>query len=128
LESTLNIHANIPDIKFIVSGDFRQLPPVQDRAEFDYQNSNAIYELCNGTMVKLLHCRRSDKELFNYCLNVDTVDQSKFGNLFCEKSLCYRNSLRKQINKYWMNSKKGDDYIILEKNKGDKKFSRYNCL
>ena len=36
----------ITNVKFIIAGDFRQLPPVKDRIsdDFDYSNSQALLE------------------------------------------------------------------------------------
>ncbi len=50
-----------PDIKFIISPDFNQLPPVNDRiSQFtDYQNSPAFFESTDCNMLKLSNeCRR----------------------------------------------------------------------
>ena len=52
-----------PDIKHIIAGDFEQLLPVKDRVEkWDYKNSAALYELCDGNRLQLTKCRRSDDE------------------------------------------------------------------
>lgn len=43
----LSIKRLHPNIKFILVGDFNQLLPVNDRHEYDYANSPAIFELCD---------------------------------------------------------------------------------
>lgn len=109
--------------KFILAGDWNQLEPVLDRATFDYENSKAIHQLCDGNMVQLTHCRRADQDFFNEYTNVNTVDITKYGNVKCLRSICYRNALRKKINEEIMiqgkkkNSKK---YFKVEKNTPDK--------
>lgn len=93
-----------PHIKFIISGDWRQLPPVKDRSDnFDYQNSHVLYELCDGNKLELTECRRSDKELFNLSMEVfnnPDVDISKYklGKKECDISICYTNNKRIHIN------------------------------
>jgi hypothetical protein len=56
-----------PEIIFIISGDFRQLPPVEDSWTGDYENSEALRILCNYNKIVLTKCRRADDELFNLC-------------------------------------------------------------
>ena len=36
------------NIKFIIVGDFNKLPPVNDRVNVLYNNSLALFELCQG--------------------------------------------------------------------------------
>jgi hypothetical protein len=54
-----------PAMKFIIAGDFGQLPPVDDTWKGDYENSPALNMLCGGNRIKLTKCRRSDSVLFN---------------------------------------------------------------
>ena len=56
-----------PDIKFIISADFNQLSPVNDRISplTDYENSPAFFELTDCNMLKITKCRRSNKRLFD---------------------------------------------------------------
>ena len=67
-----------PEIKFIISGDFAQLPPVNDNWSGDYKNSPAMIELCEGNRIQLIKCRRADDRLFKLCQNVQHVDASMF--------------------------------------------------
>jgi tRNA A37 threonylcarbamoyladenosine biosynthesis protein TsaE len=53
----LNLH-----IKFIISGDFAQLAPVNDRYNFNYEHSRALYELVDGNQLNLTFCRRTTKD------------------------------------------------------------------
>ena len=60
-----------PNIKFIVAGDFDQLPPVQDRIQGrSYKWSRALYELVDEQKMELAKCKRSDDVLFELCKNV----------------------------------------------------------
>jgi hypothetical protein len=98
-----------PDIKFIVSGDFEQLLPVNDRIgdNFDYKNSVALFELCDGNRIQLTDCYRADKDFFDLCdpKNVKNVEPSMFNNNFTNKHLSFTNDKRIQINKIMMDKK-----------------------
>jgi superfamily I DNA and/or RNA helicase len=78
-----------PTIKFIIAGDFQQLPPINDRIEnkdyeFNYKSSVALKELCDFNKLELTTCRRSDDILFNMCKfeNINNIDVTKFPPLF----------------------------------------------
>lgn len=109
-----------PSIKFIIAGDFNQLPPVKDRVNCDYENSIALKELTDNNMIHLSICRRADKEYFDLTDpdNVMKIDKTKFNNKECEKNLCYTNEVRKIINTKWMNKigqkKKNNKTTVLE--------------
>lgn len=92
-----------PTTKFIICGDWGQLPPVMDRsATFNYAESYCIWDLCDGNMMKLSQCRRSDRELFELYANIAAVNRKSFPSELCQKNICYLNSTRKDINYYWM--------------------------
>jgi hypothetical protein len=110
---------------FVIIGDWTQLPPVNDRATFDYRNSSVINILCDNNRMNLTICRRSDPTLFNLYMQDDllaNVDTKAYGNEICERSLTYRNSKRKEINNYWMEMKiselEEDQYYVEKKNEG----------
>ena len=63
------IRRSFQKIKFIITGDFGQLPPVNDTWSGDYKNSPALWLLCGGNRIQLTKCRRSDDELFQLCKN-----------------------------------------------------------
>lgn len=92
-----------PHIKFIISGDYGQLPPVCDSWIGDYENSAGLYNLCDGNKLELTKCRRSDDILFNLCktLDVDNIIHNKpFKPSYL--NLAYRHSTRKRVNKECM--------------------------
>ncbi len=96
----LSIKRLHPNIKFILVGDFNQLLPVNDRHEYDYANSPAIFELCDCNKLELTKCRRADDIMFNLC-NPETVheiDIKQFGNKFTERHLSFTNKKRIEIN------------------------------
>ncbi|MDR3573584.1 MAG: AAA family ATPase, partial [Anaerolineaceae bacterium] len=93
-----------PDTRFILSGDWKQLPPVMDRcATFNYKDSYAIWDLCDGRKLKLKKCRRTDeKQLFYFYTHVHEVNVEEFPHEEHLRNICYYNSTRKQLNRYWM--------------------------
>jgi ATP-dependent exoDNAse (exonuclease V) alpha subunit len=100
---TLKRHYNY--IKFIISGDFEQLLPVNDRvSDCDYKNSLALHELCDGNRIQLLKCRRADDKLFKLCdpAHVMFVSKNMFNNKFTDLHLCFTNFKRKNINNIMM--------------------------
>ena len=87
------------DITFILSGDWRQCQPVQDRFKGSYKNSYALHHLVDGNLVSLTKCRRSDDRLFNLSLDCDAIDITQFKtDKKIMKHVCYYNETRKRIN------------------------------
>lgn len=113
-----------PDIKYIIAGDFAQLPPVCDRREYDYINSYALWELCDGRRVQLSNCRRSNKKYFNmiHPQNIHKLTKKMFGNKFTNRHLSYTNAKRKEINKIMMDKlTKHKQFLRLKANENDEK-------
>ncbi len=106
----------------ILSGDFAQLEPVQDRAEFDYENANIVKEICDFNLVKLTECRRADKELFAMYSDPDNLDISQFEKKEVKRSVAFHNSFRKKINLMWMTRMIGPykKKLLCELKKNDK--------
>jgi ATP-dependent exoDNAse (exonuclease V) alpha subunit len=98
-----------PNIKFIISGDFYQLPVVNDRiAEgFDYKNSMALFELCEGNRIHLTKCYRADEEYFimYHPDNIKNLHPEMFGNKFTDRHISFTNDKRIKINKIMMDRK-----------------------
>ena len=100
----LSLVKKISGLPFIICGDYRQLPPVND--EFDFFNHPAIKSLvnCNKVELNVSSKSRYDKELLEYSNNVadgnghlNTYEYSKFNpELPC---ICYTNKVREQVNK-----------------------------
>ena len=103
-----------PKIKFIISGDFGQLPPVNEKMKSSYEYSRALYELVDGNKLSLLKCRRSDDVLFKLCNDVRNniqIDTTQFGNNKTYLNICYTNRIRKAVNKDCMSR-------FIQENKG----------
>ena len=91
-----------PNVKFIISGDFEQLPPVCDRIEANYKDSRILFELCDGNRLDLTTCRRSNNELYNLCMTPNNIKVSDFGNKTKKLNLCFSNRKRIEINSLLM--------------------------
>lgn len=107
-----------PNCKFIIVGDFNQLPPVQDKKEYQYKNSYILWELSEGNRIKLNKCRRSDDTLYNMLSddNIMKLDKKDFNNNYNNNiNICFTNLKRKQINEICMNREsRGKKYIKLD--------------
>lgn len=101
----ISLKRMFPTLKFIIIGDFRQLPPVNDRVTVDYEHSAALHELCDGNKVQLTLCRRSDDTLFNMCKseNIENVVADQFNHRFTWRHICFTNKKRIAINDKCMN-------------------------
>lgn len=90
----------VPKIKFILIGDFRQLRPVNDRVDCEYEHSPAYYELIDNNMVVLTKCRRSDDKIFNICKeeNIGKVTTDMFTHKQTLLNICWTNEKRKKLN------------------------------
>jgi len=112
----ITIKRIFPKIKFIIIGDYLQCEPVKDRIICDYENSPALYELCDGNKIQLNKCRRSDERLFNLCKSIYTdinkdninrieIDLKQFKTNFTQRHICYTNRKRKELNHIMMANK-----------------------
>ena len=107
-----------PTIKFIVAGDFRQLPPVCDDWEGDYASSPAMNLLCDGNLIELTKCMRSDDTLFRVCENADKVNKYEFKpTQKTYLNIAYTHKTRRRVNKECMEryvKEKGCDTVFLK--------------
>jgi ATP-dependent exoDNAse (exonuclease V) alpha subunit len=112
----LSIKRLKPNIKFILCGDFKQLKPVNDRYDYDYANSPALFELCDGQKLELTKCRRADRVMFDLCNpeTINEVDITQFSetavstrvnpgdNKFTNRHLSFTNNKRIAVNNICM--------------------------
>jgi len=94
-----------PDIKMIISGDYCQLLPVNDRIspDTDYSNAPCLFELADYNKIQLTKCRRADDTLYNLIKfdNIPNVRRSDFTETNEYKNdvnICYTNKKRIEIN------------------------------
>ena len=114
-----------PSMKFIIAGDFGQLPPVDDEWKGDYENSPALHMLCGGNRIKLTKCRRSDSVLFRLCENVDSIIKADFKpTTKTYLNLAYTHRTRIRVNKECMeryNSEFPTETVFVPKSEMDPK-------
>jgi len=114
-------------IKFLLIGDFKQLPPVKDDL-YDYENTRILKQLCDYNRFELTINKRSDDIMWNiaaHAYETGSIKPFTFGTHTkweSERHLCYTNNTRKKINEYIMRRTKGASFFLdcsdqdLEKN------------
>ena len=106
-----NVKRAIPGIKIVLIGDYLQFKAVKDTWSGDYENSAALFDLCDGYKIHLTKCLREDgdgQELFNICTDViDGTDTATLVDQFpvieeTEENIAFYHRTRIPINKKWM--------------------------
>jgi hypothetical protein len=110
-----------PKVKFIITGDFKQLEPVKDTWHGDYKNSAGLFELCDGNRLQLSKNRRSDEKLYNICKNVNAINITNFPvkeKTFLNIAYCHKTRIRvnKECVERFIKENSITDFITLEKN------------
>ncbi len=115
-----------PETKFIISGDYNQLPAICDRISeyYNYSRNPALFELTYLNKIHLTKCRRSNDKFINLIKsdNVPNLTSSNFNNTSnvtdCNTHLCFTNKKRIEINNALMEAKKiGYEGVSLTLNK-----------
>jgi DNA replication protein DnaC len=104
-------------IKFLMIGDFKQLPPVKDDL-YDYENTRILKQLCDYNRFELTINKRSDDIMWNiaaHAYETGSIKPFTFGTHTkweSDRHLCYTNHTRKKINEYIMRRKKGANLFL----------------
>ena len=96
------------NFKFVLLGDFGQLPPVE-KYKYNVQESELFAELVDCQLLELTkNYRAMNDPEFNFFLNdMMTIREggqikfNKYGKKECRKSICWTNRTRKVINQKW---------------------------
>ena len=101
------------DITFLLLGDNKQCPPVEDEDIEDYFNHPAVKYLCNYNRNILDVRKRYDEKLYNVLENVNLINTKDFGKQENKRNICYYNNTRIAVNKMWNDrmKKEGDLFI-----------------
>ena len=107
------------NFKFVLLGDFGQLPPVE-KYKYNVQDSELFAELVDCQLLELTkNYRAMNSPEFEIFLNdMMTIREggqikfNKYGKQECRKSICWTNRTRKAINQKW-NLKKAKMLSIL---------------
>ena len=108
-------------IKFLLIGNDKQLPPVEDDKIEDYFNHPAVKYLCNNNTNVLTVMKRFNSELKEHLNNVEKVDIRKFPFKETQINIAYTHKTRMAINKKWNDKIKKSDALHLPLIEGDEK-------
>lgn len=112
---------NIYGFKFVLFGDFNQLPSVES-IHYDVINSEVFAEICDGQILELTRNWRAENDVdfkefitdLRIVKNGGKPDFKTYGTTECRRSLCWTNKTRKAINYKWMQKEAKDNkYIII---------------
>jgi hypothetical protein len=115
-----------PKAIFILLGDWRQLPPIDEArmVDSDIFNHPVVKYLCNNNRIELTEKQRYNQELWDFLERGveegvwEGIVESKvsYDDIFVGKSICYLNKTRVRINSLCMNyfKDKTDEVVYLE--------------
>lgn len=114
----------VSNATFILLGDYRQLPAVEDK-EHNYFDSSIMKFLANNNRIELTQRQRYDKQMWDWLDNffedgivgdelqkVKTIDYNAY-------NICYYNKTREKVNMKYMNYHKPISAEYIEHNKKD---------
>lgn len=104
------------DITFLLLGDEKQCPPVEDEKIDDYFNHPAVKYICNYNKNVLNVRKRYDEKLYNVLEDVDSVNVDDFPMLETPRNICYYNRTRIHVNKLWNDKLKKDGDLFIPEN------------
>ena len=108
-------------IKFLLIGDEKQLPPIEDDGiEREYFNSSIVKFLSNYNKINLTIKKRYDEKLSKILDDIDNIDKKDLGKK-CETkiNICFLNKTRKEVNKYWNNKEKENGSLFIKADEDD---------
>jgi hypothetical protein len=113
---------------FIILGDHRQCPPIEDGIEVDYFNHPYTKFLTGGHRIELVTPQRYDIPLWNWLEKYyedgdegESIVKKKFelSDILYRKNICYFNKTRKEINEICMGIIKRDKMFVALEYKGE---------
>lgn len=123
---------------FIILGDYRQCPPIEDGKEMDYFQHPYMKFLANNNRIELTTPQRYDLELWDWLEKFyengivgNAIEKKKLdmNDILYRKNLCYLNATRKEINELCMEHLKDDIHHIklewLKVDESDKQDTAY---
>lgn len=112
---------------FILLGDHRQCPPIEQGQQIDYFTHPYAKHLCNNNMIELSVPQRYDLELWKWLedyyeegIEGEQIIKKKIElkDILYRKNICYYNKTRKEINEICMGIIKKDKTPIFLKYEG----------
>ena len=122
---------------FILLGDYRQCPPIEDGEEVDYFNHSYVKYLTNNNRIELNVPQRYDLELWDWL--EDYYEEGIVGSevvkkkltiddIVYRKNICYYNKTRERINKECQDYFKKDKAFVVLSYDGDVKDKQKTAL
>lgn len=107
---------SLTKIPFLIVGDFRQIPPVEDMVYEDYRLHPTLLELGKKSYIELEKIHRYDDALADLTKNLDdmmNIKKQDFTKKVGKVNICYLNKTRKKINALLNNKiKNKKDYVL----------------
>lgn len=104
---------------FMLIGDNKQCPPVEDEKIEDYFNHPAVKYLANNNRNILTVMKRYDIDLYNTLKDVNNIDTTKFELKETQRNICYFNKTRIAVNEKWNKLLKHDGDLFIPENIND---------
>jgi hypothetical protein len=113
----------LPHLIFLLLGDEKQIPPVEEETIQDYFNHPAVKYLCNYNKNILNVRKRYDETLYNLLEDVDNIDiydKVAYPTLTTTRNICYFNKTRIRVNKMWNDKLRSVNDLFIPKYTNDK--------
>jgi hypothetical protein len=113
----------LPHLIFLLLGDEKQIPPVEEETIQDYFNHPAVKYLCNYNKNILNVRKRYDETLYNLLEDVDNIDiydKVAYPPLTTTRNICYFNKTRIRVNKMWNDKLRSVNDLFIPKYTNDK--------
>ena len=114
--------------KFILIGDYRQLPPIEN-INVDWFKHSVIHYLTNNMKCELTSMKRYDQALWDRLEDLWENNNLKFEiekhdihDLIGATNICYKNATCKMVNKKVMNKLKPNDAVFVKYDDDDTKY------
>tara|TARA_B110000196_G_C21132332_1_gene659167 strand:- start:63 stop:2270 length:2208 start_codon:yes stop_codon:yes gene_type:complete len=122
LNMLMQIHILNTEVKFIMSGDYKQHEPVEPhlKINIDYRNSRPVQELCGHRCLRLTYNHRFKQDpvlgeiMGHYDNGFKNLDLTQFGTKKCRLNITYTNLKKNIVNIDWMEKEKVADSPILK--------------
>lgn len=107
-------------VKFLLLGDDKQLPPVEDEKIQHYFNHPAVKYLCNNNRNILSVKKRFNPELAKVLDDVENIDIKSFPFRETPINMAYTHKTRIAVNKKWNDKLKPSNALYISKTQKDK--------
>ena len=120
-DNLVSLKRGYPNIKFILCGDFNQLPPVGEE-RINFKNKRVLFDICEYKLTIKVNKRVTDNGQEFYELMEKSLKGEQIilpSSSMKDINICYKNKTRKIINNVKMLENRGEDYITITKNEDE---------